>query len=85
MAARQYDVNYYTARTCFRNHKAAGADVPLWDKEKEIPDGALLRAGYENMTRAELIDELIRARIDEEREKKGTRREELAPGRNLFP
>ena len=87
MAAKQYNVNYYTARTYLRNYKAACADVPkrLRAKKKEIPDGALLRAGYEDMTREELIDELIRARINEERAKKGYAVRGAGAGKEFIP
>ena len=88
MAAKEYNVNYYTARTYLRDYKAAtGVDVPrrLRAQEKEIPDGALLRAGYEKMTREELIDELIRARINEERAKKGYAVRGAGAGKEFIP
>lgn len=88
MAAKEYNVNYYTARTYLRDYKAeAGADVPKRQRAKvqEIPEGTLLAADYENMTKEELITELIRARINEERAKKGYAVRGAGAGKEFIP
>ena len=77
MAAREYDISYYTAREYLRSYKAEiNVAIPKGErpdgKPKESQDSTLSnRTAYEDMSREELIDELIKARINEERAKKG--------------
>lgn len=74
-AATHYEIDYYTARAYLRLYKASinvsipreisghGDDNTLSDEPNA--------SQYENMTREELLDELIRAKVNEARAKKG--------------
>ena len=76
MAATEYDVNLYTARDYLRLYKAhINAAIPR-EHRKEKSDGTLAEykadtEKYESMTREELIDEIIKSKINEARAKKG--------------
>ena len=75
MTAKEYNINYYTAREYLRAYKAdinVAVTKGQWPegRKKEKADGTLSKAAYVDMTKEELIDELIRARINEERAKK---------------
>lgn len=76
MAANQYDINEYTARDYMRAYKASiNVDIPKQHKKKITSetlgkDEATLNQ-LNQMSKEELIDEVIRARINEERAKKG--------------
>ena len=76
MAANEYDVNLYTARDYLRLYKAhINVAIPK-EHRKENADSTLVEhrddlEKYEGMTREELIDEIIRAKIDEARAKIG--------------
>lgn len=75
MTAKGYKINYYTAREYLRAYKAdinVAVTKGQWPegRKKEKADGTLSKAAYVDMTKEELIDELIRARINEERAKK---------------
>ena len=75
-AAAKYDINLYTARDYLRLYKAQeNLIIPSGYRSggnqdstlKESPD----KAQYEQMTREELMEELIKAKINEARAKKG--------------
>ena len=90
MAANEYDINYYTAREYLRAYKAEiNVAIPKSQrpegKKKEKEDAVLARASYEEMTKEELIDELIRARINEERAKKGYTVKGDGAGKEFIP
>lgn len=71
-AAEEYNINFYTARDYLREYKASiKVSVPQRpDPEKSKPVDKSPVA-YENMSKEELIDELIKAKINEARAKKG--------------
>ena len=76
MAAKEYDVNLYTARDYLRLYKShVNAAAPREPRRKA--SGAVFAASrgdiekYERMTREELIDEIITSKINEARAKKG--------------
>ena len=77
MAAEAYGVNLYTARDYLRLYKASiNVAIPKEHRGNKGQDGTLSapRKGiesYEGMTREELIDELIKSKINEARAKKG--------------
>lgn len=71
-AAKLYDINVYTARDYLRQYKASINDSHPQRQHSErsnviIPDAE----GYENMTREELFEELVKSKINEARAKKG--------------
>ena len=74
-AAEKYNINLYTARDYMRlyrdtnhlpakNQSTESSALPLPRKQIDYDD-------LENMTKDELIDEVIKARVDAERAKKG--------------
>ena len=74
-AATHYNIDYYTVRAYLRLYKASiNVSIP-----REISghgdDGTLVQnpsaSQYESMTRDELMDELIRSKVNEARAKKG--------------
>lgn len=75
MAANRYGTSFYTARGYLRAYKAQmniatppGEPAP---RKKKRASASPSRADLEGMGRDELVDALIRARINEERAKKG--------------
>ena len=75
MAADRYGISFYTAREYLRAYKAQmNIAAPTGDpapRKKKRAGASPSRADFEEMSRDELIDALIRARINEERAKKG--------------
>lgn len=71
-AAETYGINFYTARDYLREYKASiHKSIPQRpDPEKSKPVDKS-KASYENMSKEELIDELIKAKVNEARAKKG--------------
>lgn len=71
-AAEEYGINYYTARDYLREYKASiHESVPQrTDPKKRNPIDKSM-AAYENMSRDELLEELIKSKINEARAKKG--------------
>lgn len=75
-AAMEYEINYYTAREYLRLYKASiGLSIPSEHRIKGNQDDILKptaeRIRYEGMSRGELIDEIIKAKVNEARAKKG--------------
>lgn len=75
-AANEYDINYYTARDYLRLYKASiGASIPReysnhgQDATLSIADTSVEQ--YAQMSKEELIDEIIKSKINEARAKKG--------------
>lgn len=77
MAAEEYGINLYTARDYLRLYKASiNVAIPKEYRGKTGEDTTLStpRVGmeeYDSMTREELIDELIKSKVNEARAKKG--------------
>lgn len=77
MAAEEYDINFYTAREYLRTYKASiHVAVPKEHRKYGNADETLKKhedemRKYDGMTRDELIDEIILAKINEARAKKG--------------
>lgn len=71
-AAELYDINVYTARDYLRQYKASiNVSVPQrHDPEKSKPVD-LEMPDYEHMSRDQLLEELIKSKINEARAKKG--------------
>lgn len=74
-AATHYEIDYYTARAYLRLYKASiNASIPReisgHGDDKTLSDKPNA-SQYENMTREELLDELIRSKVNEARAKKG--------------
>ena len=71
-AADFYDINVYTARDYLREYKAAiNVSKPVKpDPLKSLPHD-LVNPDYEHMSRDELLEELIKSKINEARAKKG--------------
>lgn len=71
-AAEAYGINFYTARDYLREYKASiNASVPQHrDPEKSKPVDKS-KGMYEDMSREQLIDALIKAEIEAARAKKG--------------
>ena len=74
-AATHYDIDYYTARAYLRLYKAS-INVSIPREISGHGDGQTLGqtsnvSQYENMTRDELMEELIRSKVNEARAKKG--------------
>lgn len=89
-AASRYDISPYTARDYMRffrdaNHLAPKSSRPWVRKEPPAKDGIILRDdnAYANMSREELLEEICRLRINEERLKKGYQVKEVN-GKKLF-
>lgn len=75
-AATEYDINYYTARDYLRLYKASiGVSIPDKYRHKRGRSDTLKSTAdwirYEGMNRDELIDEIIKAKVNEARAKKG--------------
>ena len=73
-AASRYDISPYTARDYMRffrdaNHLAPKSSRPWVRKEPPAKEGIILRDdnAYANMSREELLEEICRLRINEER------------------
>lgn len=78
-AAASYGINYYTAKTYQRMYREANG-IPSTPGHRDglkpaVKKDASFRGGsmaeYENMTREELIQELVLSKINEARAKKG--------------
>lgn len=71
-AAAEYDINVYTARDYLREYKASiNVSKPQRpDPKKSLPFDSS-KPDYEHMTREELMEELIKSKINEARAKKG--------------
>ena len=71
-AAKLYDINVYTARDYLREYKASiNVSKPVKpDPQRSKPIDSQ-SADYENMSREELLEELIKSKINEARAKKG--------------
>ncbi len=77
-AATEYDINLYTARDYLRLYKASeNVSIPKGYRSGGNQDDALVdrpdMSQYEKMSREELMDELIKAKIEAARAKKGTK------------
>ena len=85
-AAEEYNINFYTARDYLREYKASiNASVPQRpDPEKSKPIDKSPTA-YENMSKEELIDELIKAKINEAQAKKGYMMKEDGANKEYIP
>lgn len=71
-AAETYNINFYTARDYLREYKASiKASVPQRPDPEKAKPVDLSKSSYESMSREELIDELIKAKVAEARAKKG--------------
>ena len=76
-AAELYNVSLQTAKRYLKQYRNVYALPPKHEKAREyistvqIEPAAQTLEGYERMTKEELIQELIRAKINEERAKKG--------------
>lgn len=75
-AATEYDINLYTARDYLRLYKASeNVSIPKGYRSGGNQDDTLVdrpdMSQYEKMSREELMDELIMAKIEAARAKKG--------------
>lgn len=74
-AANKYDINPYTARDYMREYRDINHLPPMDDgRDQLIILQKKNRSKYEDledMTKSELIDEVIKARVEAERAKKG--------------
>ncbi len=75
-AATKYDINLYTARDYLRLYKASEhISIPKGYRSGGSQDDTMISrpdmSQYEQMSKQELIDELIKAKISEARAKKG--------------
>lgn len=89
-AASRYDISPYTARDYMRffrdaNHLAPKSSRRWIRKEPPAKEGVVIRDdnAYANMSREELLEEICRLRINEERLKKGYQVKEVN-GKKLF-
>jgi len=79
MAANEYDVNIYTARDYMRMYKASiNVAIPKAERSKSQGKYGETLSEYgqdiedlKQMTQEDLIDEVLKARINEKRAKKG--------------
>lgn len=75
-AATKYDINLYTARDYLRLYKAQeNVAIPTGFRSGGNQDDTLISkpdaSQYEHMSKGELMDELMKTRIELERAKKG--------------
>lgn len=85
-AAEEYHVNFYTARDYLREYKASiNASVPKRPDPKKSKPVDTSPPAYEDMSREELIDELIKAKINEARAKKGYMVKGVGASREFVP
>lgn len=75
-AATEYDINLYTARDYLRLYKASeNVSIPQGFRTGGCQDDTLVAkpdvTQYERMSKNELMDELIKAKAEAERAKKG--------------
>ena len=71
-AAAKYQIDPYTARDYMRSYRTKNNLPPM--RESTATQENIIKVDYSNygnMTRAELIDEIIKAKIETERAKKG--------------
>lgn len=68
VAAERYNINFYTARDYLRAYKAS---IPQKTDPNKCNPVDKSHSSYEHMSKNELIDELIKAKIGEARAKKG--------------
>jgi len=77
MAAEEYEINIYTARDYLRSYKASiNVAIPKSEKKDYKRNDTLSEFGQDfeelkKMSQEELIDEVIKARVNEARAKKG--------------
>ena len=71
-AAFEYGINVYTARDYLRDYKASiNVSKPIHPDSTRSKPIDNIKPDYEHMTRDGLIEELIKAKINEARAKKG--------------
>lgn len=73
-AATEYDINWYTARDYMREYRSLQSLPPMKRGPRQVKKSSSPKASYsdlESLTREQLIDEVIKARIETERAKKG--------------
>jgi transposase len=71
-AATEYDINVYTARDYLREYKASiNVSKPQRPNPERSVPAVPDKPDYEHMSREELMEELIKAKINEARAKKG--------------
>lgn len=74
-ASQKYDIDWYTARNYMRMYKDSNNLPPMSDGSEELK--AITKAkkkkyeDLDSLSRDELIDEVIKARVEAERAKKG--------------
>ena len=74
-AAFEYGINVYTARDYLRDYKASiNVSKPIHPDSKRSKPIDNIKPDYEHMTRDELIEELIKAKINEARKEAVQRR-----------
>lgn len=71
IAAAEYDVNIYTAREYLRQFKAANGLKSADHYSQPKTSKPISIEEYKNLSKEELIEELIRAKVDAARAKKG--------------
>lgn len=75
-AAAKYDINLYTARDYMRLYRDKNGLPVLTDENHEVQRKERKKKGYvkyddlDSLSKEELIDEVIKARVDAERAKK---------------
>lgn len=76
-AAEKYGVNYYTARDYYRMYRdnfnlpAIQSAKPIQTKKVINKDGRPSKLELQELSKSQLIEEVIKARVGEERAKKG--------------
>lgn len=74
-AAEKYDVNWFTARSYMRQYRDLNNLPPMSDGQEELKAiNKKKKQKYEDlesMSKEQLIDEVIKARVEAERAKKG--------------
>lgn len=73
-AASEYGINWYTARDYMREYRDLHSFPPMKRGPRLSENSYIKRENYsdlESLTREQLIDEVIKARIETERAKKG--------------
>lgn len=90
MAADKYDINLYTARDYLRLYKASiNVAIPKQYQKSTHQDDTLKDKltvdDYQAMSKDELIDELIKSKINEARAKKGYMVKGDGPNKEFIP
>ncbi len=70
-AAKNYKLNYYTVRDYFREYKASIDSDKISCGNLSSVSSDLPLKDYEDMNRDELLEELLKSKINEARAKKG--------------